>query len=265
MEKTTKIILIIVSIIVLMGVGIKACTNKMGDIVNSVLSSGMNYEHSECYTAASTGAIAPMAREIQIAWINGSVRVEYADTDSIRWTETYVKGEAVPQNQLHYWLDGHTLYINYFAANNDYAAEEGLNVRLHKSSDKKKTSIRNISKDLVLVIPQNWMLDELEVHAVNGDIATSVDAREIDVESVNGSKTVRVREAHEIKLSGVNGSGYVYLPENVSFEAEIDKVNGSFQSAFPTRKEGDKYYYGNSPYVEIELEAINGDLRIEQL
>jgi len=246
MEKTTKIILIIVSIIVLCGFGIKACTNKMGDIVNSVLSSGMNYEHSECYTAASTGAIAPIAREIKIAWINGSVRVEYADTDSIRWTETYVKGEAVPQNQLHYWLDGHTLYINYFAANNE-------------------NSIRNISKDLVLTLPQNWMLDELEVHAVNGDITTSVDARDIDVESVNGSKTVRVREAHEIKLSGVNGSGYVYLPENVSFEAEIDKVNGSFQSAFPTRKEGDKYYYGNSPYVEIELEAINGDLRIEQL
>jgi len=251
MDKRKKIILIIIAIVVVIGFGVKACSNKIGDVLSAVSSPDMDYDHAENYAPATTGAAnVQNIRELEIAWITGNVSVKYAQQDSLTWSETYVHGEQNDINTLHYWMDGHTLYINYCASGKEAFS---------------KRSRRGICKDLEVLVPQDWMLDEIEIHNLNGNITTQVDARDIDAESVNGEKTVCAQHVQKIKLSGVNGSNWIKLPQQTSFKAEFDKVNGGFSSDFPIEKEGNTYTSGNAPYVDIEVEVVNGGLNLQTL
>jgi len=265
MDRNKKIILIIIAVVVMIGFGVKACCNHIGDLVDDWVSPNMNYENADYYSPASQCNLAPIAKDINVAWINGSITVKYAQQDSITWQEIYIKGTQNEHTMLHYWMDGHTLYINYFEANGDKPTDdEGWSLRWRRSG-KQSRSMRNLCKDLEIVLPQDWALDNLTIHNVNGSITTEVDAQKIELGSVNGNKTVCAKQIKKIEMSTVNGSSTIKLPEQASWKAEFDKVNGGFSSEFPVEKEGDTYTSGTAPDIDIEVEAVNGSLNIEKL
>jgi len=265
MDRNKKIILIIIAVVVAIGLSIKACCNHMGDLVDNWVSPNMNYENAEQYSPASQGNVTTMVKDINVAWINGSITVKYAQQDSLTWNETFVKGTQNEHTKLYYWMDGHTLYINYFEANGDKPTDgEGWSLRLRRSN-KQSRSMRNLCKDLAITLPQDWALDNLTIHNVNGSITTEVNAQKIELGSVNGDKTVCAKQVKKIEMSTVNGSSWIKLPEQTSWKAEFDKVNGGFSCEFPVEKEGNTYTSGTAPYVDIEVEVVNGSLNIAKL
>jgi len=259
MDKSKKILLIIIGVCILSFCGVKACSNEVkknitADSVISAISEAagrtttVNYDDAERYMAASEGSIdANRVNEIHIEWVNGDILVQYGDQDQITWKETFRKGEANEKSSLHYYMD-----------------EDELNLAFCQAGNQALKGNSRLKKDLVVTLPQNWRLRELEIDNVNGTITSQVDANEISAESVNGDKFITTNGSREISLDGVNGSSTIYLPATAAFRAEFDKVNGGFSSDFPVEKEGKTYTSGRAPYVDIEVEVVNGSLNIKK-
>jgi len=241
MDKSKKILLIVIGVFICIFCGIRACNKVAGHIsLDETISSiseavasdpNMNYDHAELYTPASEGRMdALLVRELQIEWVNGDITVEYGDQSEITWKETYKKGEPNEANCLYYYLDEDELKLAFCAA-----------------GDKAfKGKSRKVEKDLVVTLPQACRMKEIEIDNVNGTITTSV-------------------EAHKINIECVNGSSYLYLPKNTAFQVEFDKVNGGFSSDFPIERHGNIYTSGVPPYMDIEVDVVNGSLNIKQL
>jgi len=260
MDKSKKILLIVIGVVICIICGVKACAKVVGHLsLDETISSiseavasdpNMNYDDAEMYTPASEGSMdAGMVSELQIEWVNGDVTVEYGDQDQITWKETYQKGEPNDVNCLHYYLDEDELILAFCAA-----------------GDKAfKGKSRKLEKDLVVTLPQAYRMKEIDIDNVNGTITTSVDAQKISTESVNGGKHITARNVNELSLEGVNGSTDLYLPENTAFKVEFDKVNGGISSDFPIERRGNIYTSGAAPYMDIEMDVVNGSLNIKQL
>jgi len=260
MDKSKKILLIVIGVVICIFCGVKACAKVAGHLsldetistISEAVASdpNMNYDDAERYTPASEGSMdARMVRELQIKWINGDITVEYGDQDQITWKETYKQGEPNEVNCLYYYLDEDELNLAFCAA-----GTKGL-----------KGQSRKLKKDLVVTLPQACRLKEIDIDNFNGSITTSVDAQKISTECVNGDKHITAKNVNEVDLDGVNGSSYLYLPANTAFKVEFDKVNGALSSDFQTVKTGNIYTSGAAPYMDIEMDVVNGSLYIKQL
>jgi len=259
MDKSKKILLIIIGVCVFSFCGVKACTKEIKKEINTdtIISAisdvagkttTINYDDAERYAPASEGSIdVNRVNEIHIEWVNGDILVQYGNQDQITWKETYKKGEATDLSRLHYYVD-----------------EDELKLAFCQSGNQALKGNKRLEKDLVVTLPQGWRLKDLEIDNVNGTITTQVDADEISAESVNGDKFITTNGAHEINLEGVNGSSTIYLPATAAFKAEFDKVNGGFSTDFPVEKVGKIYTSGQAPYVDIDVEVVNGSLNIKK-
>lgn len=258
MDKSKKILLIIIGVFICIFCGIKACNKVMGHVsLDETISSiseavasdpNMTYDDAERYAVCSEGSVdVNRVNEIHIEWVNGDILVQYGDQDQITWKETYKKGEATDQSRLHYYMD-----------------EDELKLAFCQSGNQALKGNKRLEKDLVVTLPQGWRLKDLDIDDVNGTITTQVDADEISLECVNGDKFITTNGAREISLDGVNGSNTIYLPATTAFKAEFDKVNGGFSTDFPIEKEGKVYTSGRAPYVDIDVEVVNGSLNIKK-
>jgi len=241
MDKSKKILLIVIGVFICIFCGIRACNKVAGHIsldetissISEAVASDPNfsYDHAELYTPASEGSMdAGIVRELQVGWVNGNITVEYGDQEQITWKETYKNGEPNEANCLHYYLDEDELNLAFCAAGTKGLAGKS----------------RKVEKELVVTLPQAYRMKEVDIDNVNGTITTAVEAQKINIECVNGSS-------------------YLYLPKNTAFKVEFDKVNGGFSSDFPIERHGNIYTSGVPPYMDIEVEVVNGSLNIKQL
>jgi len=241
MDRSKKILLIVIGVIICIVCGVKACNKVAGHLsfdetistISEAIASDPNlqYDNAELYAIASEGSMETQkVREIQIEWVNGDITVQYGDQDQITWKESYSSGEPSDANRMRYYLDEDELKLAFCAA-----GTQGF-----------KGKSRNIKKELIVTLPQAWKLNELDIDNVNGTITTLVNTNDINIEIVNGSS-------------------YIYLPEGTAFKAEFDKVNGGFSTDFPIERHGNTYTSGAAPYMDIEVEVVNGSLNIKQL
>lgn len=252
MDKSKKIIIVILVAFALCFVGLKACAKLAEELAGELmpeLKNGLSYEHSNMYAVADTGSIINPISELVVNWVNGEIRIQYADTNVVCWQEQFVRGDRNEENMLHYWYEDRTLHIQYSAPQ-------------HIKSSLKKTVLE---KNLVITLPRNLCLEEMEVSLVNGELISKVDARDISTSMVNGRTSLTLMSASDVEMSSVNGEMRLFLPENTSFEVEFSKVNGSFNSDFEYTKLGNTYTSGHRPYnVEVEVSTVNGVVYIEK-
>jgi len=127
----------------------------------------VKYDKDEHCNATSSGtADAQAITRIHIHWEDGDVLVKYSSQNRISWIEKFVKGEPTQYNTQYYWMNSHTLYIEFL--NQDYF-----------SMDKK--SRQEISKDLTLLIPEGVLLDELVIHNAHGKVTSEVQSKIEDI------------------------------------------------------------------------------------
>jgi DUF4097 and DUF4098 domain-containing protein YvlB len=111
---------------------------------------------------------------------------------------------------------------------------------------------------------------EINANLVNGKLRASDLAGEADLATVNGSIDATydsLKNVSRIKLSSVNGSVNLTLPQSPNADVDASVVNGSISTDFPLTVKGrfvGKSMSGTlgSGGVHIELNNVNGSIHI---
>ena len=174
--------------------------------------------------------------------------------------------------------------------------KEELKLRWKKDGDEviiqyaeayKKLDLDNLKKNLVILVPSSWTLDEIDIEVVSADSEVALsNIRELEWQSVNGYLDVNCDYLSSIDGNTVNGDVTIYVgkkgPEELSFESvnsnitislpsdssftlKRNSINGSLDSEFSGRIKGDDIFIvGNGDYV-WNIESVNGDVKILEI
>lgn len=219
-----------------------------------------------------------------IEWATGSIVIERGDTDTITISEDAVSNKRY---EMEISRSGKTVEIQFC---DDAISFVGI------------TNIKAINKDLVITVPQQWEMRELEVDAASADLIVSdmtiqtadfnmasgeirmhnCNVDKIDLDTASGdvefSGTLNVLECdaasancvievfnapNQINMQSASGNLELYLPEDCGFRCSMETLSGHFSSDFPTGNSDGLYIYGNG-ICQIDLEAMSGNIFIHK-
>lgn len=264
--------------------------------------STFTYADSDRYTAGGAEVSAGKLEKLEIDWLAGSVTVEPWDGDTVSISEQGADQEEA--RQLHWLLDGKTLYIRYCAAGQfrDLPAKDLL-VRLPRDVRLEKLSVSGTSADAgiagiaVGLLKFDSTSGDLEVQAdcgilsadtTSGGVRFTGTAERVEFDSTSGGLNVTGTVSGELSVSTVSGtanleldvtpeelsfdstsgSASLTLPGERSFEAELDTVSGSFRCDYPTTtKDRDTWIYDagdRKSPAELDFDTVSGSVDIRK-
>ena len=223
-----------------------------------------NYANASRYTCG--GGTAPATIEdLEINWVSGNVVIEAYDGTEVEFSETCDKA-LNDTTSLYYLLDdnGTTLTIQYGRA-------------------KSKVKMADLSKDLLIRVPRQMRLEDIEVNGAGYDavlkgirceslecnsVSTDITLEKCTVESVevNGvdDKLTATFEQmpDDIELNGVNSEAVLYVPETAGMTIETAGMATDMRSELPVAKNGHKRIVGDGS-CDIELNGVNCNLDVK--
>ena len=268
-----RIIIYIVLILVLAGI-----------LLSGLKHDGFSRVTGDSNTITGSGSIdMSQVENIEIEWVSGSVDVTIAPETESKITFRETNGEEHP---MVYEIKGKTLVIHF--------TEPSINLSFG--------NFYTPDKDLIVVIPADWVCQSLDISAVSADVKVLLpEARDVEVENVSGKTELRLessqsisvenisgevsfigqcetfecnsvsgdcnvylsKDAKEITLESVSGDLTVSLFKQYGFTASIDSTSGNIYSDYSTTVSGGKHTYGDGN-VRIEAETVSGDIFIRE-
>jgi hypothetical protein len=236
------------------------------------------HDHSEAIKATVTRTWpASSVKGLEVFEIDGSVKVEAADTNEISLVAT-ARGDFKIDKQkendglFETHLDGETLRIG-----RKERRDHKFNFRFFFDDDEKRI-------DYVLRIPSTVSLDlktingrittrggegELEASTINGAIDLEASGgNEVRATTVNGSVRAKfMKEFNGARFKTVNGGVEATLPKTASFSVDLSQVNGDFEASFPLSihsNPGSRRVSGevNGGEHELKIVTVNGDVEL---
>jgi hypothetical protein len=220
-------------------------------------------------------------RQLRVFEIDGSVKVEAAETNEISLVavaegdleldqskpnqglfETAVDGDTLKIGRREHHRKGFHFNFNLFGRN-----DRRINYALRVP--------RTVSLDLSTVngrITTKGVDGETEVATVNGTIDVETGGtNELQATTVNGR--VRARFTHSFqgaRFKTVNGGVEATLPQSASFNVDLSQVNGDFEASFPLSihsNPGSRRVSGevNGGQHELKITTVNGDVQLARL
>ena len=230
---------------------------------------------------ASEGSVsAEEIKNLEINWVSGDVTIVRADVTDISFQED----AGLKEKDQMVW------------------SQKGDKLVIHSSRYKVQLSTSK-SKDLVITIPMDYNINNLTISTVSANFsADSLTANTVNINAVSGEcdfsgnntfgdmnvDTVSgdvtfngiLRELtcegvsanfrgfftetpNSIQVDGVSGNIDITLPADAGFTAELDTLNGHFNSDFSTTSSGDRYICGNGQCT-IEIDGVSGDINIRK-
>ena len=180
-------------------------------------------------TLSSEGSVAAgQISSIDVQWVSGSITVRTGNTDTISFSET----GNLPENAKMVWRQaGDSLVIQF--------SRPGINVIANPFS---------ASKDLEIIVPEDWVFDRLSIESVSADITVrDLEGSQMDIINVSGKCRFSNCKTQEFSAETVSG--------NVEYEGSVNELDFNSVSAECTA------VLSNVPQ-EIDLESVSGDLRL---
>lgn len=248
---------------------------------------------AETQPVSSQGAItteliqyadASQIQEIEIEWVAGSITLQPGDVESIEFVET----DLYDSNELMVWRQsGNTLSIQFCK---DSISFSGFSIN------------GNISKDLVITVPRDWICRSLEIdaaaanvdvtdltiHEVEFDCAsgtcdfTNCNIDSLDMDTASGDVTIDgtldtldfdgasagiyatlTNIPSRIDIDTMSGDLELTLPENAGFTVSMDAMSSDFDSDFEVTLRNGNYVCGDGR-CRIFVNAMSGDVYIRQ-
>lgn len=262
------------------------------------IGSHMNYDNADRYTVGDA-EISDKVEEIAISWLDGSVKIEYHDKNTVAISETSAK-TLTDEISVHWWLDGSTLRIQYAASN--YSVPANLNKKLtitlpealhlkgltvsttsgdieigtlsadqvatsSTSGDVKlQCSAENISLSATsgdLDVTQTGETDKITMSTTSGEIHIQSDkVKQVVTGSTSGDVTVVCGQTPEqLDISTTSGDVTVKLPKDASLTAKISTTSGDFDTDMGMSKDGNSYVCGNGSSSFV-ISTTSGDVSI---
>jgi hypothetical protein len=262
---------------------------------------GYVYTDARHYTAGDA-RISQQVDKLDINWIDGTVYVEYYNGSDIRLSETCTR-ELTKDQQLHWYLDGKTLRVQYAASA----------VRISNSLDKQLTVM--IPNDLYLddvhiavasamveadgvnakkikvdsasgqiALRQQGEAEEINVNTASGAVAVAVEnaeqlkvnsasgavivdalyVEEVKTVSVSGNTTLQLANAADrIKMDSVSGTVRLILPDSMGFTADVDSLSGRVGGSLRLDRDDEDYVHGNGR-CKIEVDTVFGNVTFDE-
>jgi hypothetical protein len=226
------------------------------------------------YTVQKTFPATAIQR-VEIREIDGSLKVEAGADDQITLV-AQIRSRVQPTK-------GADQNYGFFAAEVD-----GDSLNIARVGQRRKIHFwdrDDITIDYALRVPQRIALD---LHTVNGRIATNGIAGETQVTTVNGPVDVETSGTAELSaktvngrirakflqsfqgasLKTVNGDVETVLPKSASFVCDLTQVNGDFEASFPLSihsHPGSRRVSGevNGGRYELHISTVNGDIDVQ--
>ena len=293
-----RIILFSLAILILLGIllgGLAAgyLVNNAGKVSQSIISNLFNDHDTDknIWDHFSSGDTIDFAasvdaghiRDISIDWVSGSITILPGKNNRITISESEVSNDKY---KLIWKQSGDKLVIQYCEADWDFF---GI-----KTTD--------LSKDLVITVPKDWICDSLEIdtasarveifdlsiHEMDFDGASGscyfdnciVDEIDLDTASgdVNFTGTLNILDCDaasasinlvvtntpkRIDIDTASGDLDLTLPENCGFSVSLDTMSGDFTSDFPTVMTAGNYLHGDGT-CRINITAMSGDVIIRK-
>lgn len=266
---------LIICLIVLLAVGAAAVGIGYGighvikGKISSVNSTGANFTYSDSKSyKVGEASVSSKVSKITINWLNGMVKVVEHDGDTLSIKEEVISGSLTEELRLRWKKSGDEVTIQYAEAN-------------------KRLNLDGLKKNLVVMVPSSWVLDELEIdvvsaasvislntineiswHSVNGTLEVNVDnISEIEGETVNGDVDMYVKKSgpKKLDLESVNCNVTISVPSTSSFTLKRESINGSLDSDFAGKAKENKIFIVGAGDYDWRIESVNGNVYLREI
>ena len=219
------------------------------------------YDDNDKYMAGDR-EITDKIEKIDIDYLVGDVDIKAVPTETVSVKET-AKGELEPEQKVHTWVDGSTLYVKFCGSGEDL-------------------SFKELQKHLTLKIPETAALAGLKADIAAGDLDVGLkNCSEIDLDAAAGNIRLtaeKVREfdadaaagdceflfgkaPREAAIDAAAGDVSVQLPKNSNLTLKADIAAGDFRYDLPLKKAGEKYVCGTGKN-KMKIDCAAGDVLI---
>lgn len=211
-------------------------------------SSGSVYANADQYQVGDA-EIEQSVKHLEITWGSGNVTIERSESTSLKLTETCPQ-ELPEEQQMHWWLDDDTLYIQFEASGAIFdpiasLGKKELTVSLPSDHHLDDVLVSSGSASIHL---DSIIADQLEINTGSGEIDVDCEAQNIDISTASGkvdlsctSKAISIDTASGKvivnapcdleKLSISTASGRQDLTLSTADTVEIDSASGSISIA----------------------------------
>lgn len=269
-------IVVLVSIL-LAGLGLSGLTLSFSDTSRT---------DETLLTGQSVSVDGSEIRNLSIEWVAGHITIVPGDDlEQITFWETTAENTSHP---MQYKVSGSKLTIRY---NKDSIFDFGIHFGTEES------------KDLYILVPQNWICDELkiEVAAANVDVQNmtirnvdfdgasgtcnfadcvvgdldidtasgdvtftgELDCLDFDAASASFSATLR-NCPREIEMDGMSGDLDLTLPTGSGFTVSMDGLSSDFRCDFGYAQRGNGTYVSGDGSCRIDVDGMSCDVYIRQ-
>ncbi len=208
-----------------------------------------SYSDADKYSAGACELEGSKVKSLSINWSTGKVSVSRHDLDTVTVTET-CKNDLEEDQQVHTWLDGDTLRIQYCKSGQSFffkMADKNLEVKIPMDMELEKLSINGSSSDPLI---EDITADCISVNVSSGDIKTTgCSADTYDISSSSGTISID----HKGSASSINAS-------SSSGEIEINAEHADFVKA--STSSGDITLDLSDMPAETVAASSSGDIRL---
>lgn len=223
-----------------------------------------SYDHAERYTAGDA-AVTGRVEALDISWIDGRVNVGRHAGEGVLLSETCSRSLKA-DTQLHWWLDGGTLYVKYAGAgfHTGRSLDKELTVLLPEGLLLEEMVISAVSAE---VQAQGVQAEQLVLNTVSGEMQVAADAAErVEAATVSGNVTLRLNAVPQrINAVSVSGGVTIALPRDAGVTMEVDAVSGTVGGTLPVeRADGGRYISGDGK-CSITVDVVSGNVTLDKL
>jgi len=219
----------VLTVLIMCGTLFTACTDNNSGRIGL---SSYRYDDAGKYTPGGA-ALTSTVNNLDIDWISGEIEIIYHEEETIVFSETSNRQED-EHLTMRYWLDGDTLRIKF--------AESG------------SWNFNDLHKTLTVMLPDNLVLDELEIDTVSADLkAHRIAAKRVDMDTVSGWIDIEEAEVSRSFNADTASGDIAAMFTGALSELEIDTVSGKTQISVEELGE----FELNSSSGAISLSAAN--------
>ena len=235
----------------------------------SVILPGSTYSfpNSEHFQSGDAVIQASDISRITIDWIAGSVEVRTWDENEISIQETGATDET---NAMHWLAENGALTIQYCSSGiHTSLPSKDLIVLIPETAAEtlRSLNIAGTSQDMTI---EDLKLKQAGFFSTSGELIFRGECEDMNLETVSGDVRICFDEAPDhVSAESVSGDLLLQLPEDRSFELELETVSGDLDTDFPTiREDEDTWRYTVERPIalvtELDIETVSGDVTIEK-
>lgn len=209
----------------------------------------ITYEHPEQYSVGDATIDQPV-NSISIDWVAGGVSIQYADSNIFRIRE---ESDSVLTDSLR---------MRYCVTD-----DGELKIKFCQSGSYRNGRLLDINKMLVVYVPHDANLDEIEIDMVGGLICyDSVPCRKLNLDVGNVATTVWTPTLpDEIDLDAVKATLRFYVPSTAGMTIEMDGIKSTLDSELPVSKEDKKTTIIGDGRCKVDIDAVSSKVYINKL